>query len=304
MGSGSAIAIAVPAAIGAAAAFGAAGLLQHQASRKAPRSGPLNPKLLRDLMQMPHFRWSVLLGIGGFGLQVLALRFAPLAVVQPLLVTGVLFYLGFASLSRHEQPDRVLVLGAVMALIGLVGFLLVSRPSAGPVQFSGAAALPLGLSLVALVGACLLITPKLQHEYRVIPFAAATAVCYGVTASLVRSLLTAPSLPAMLGHWELYAVIAIAPAGFLLNQNAFQEGRLGSLALTITTVGDPVVAIGSGAAWLNESLSDSPGSTLGEVLSLMLMAAGVVLLATRAQQMSERIRQEGDPGDRGEIVSW
>jgi len=283
-------AVAVPVAVGAAASFGAAALLQHQASRQAPRSGPLNPRLLWDLVGLPHFRWSILLGVVGFALQVVALRYAPLAIVQPLLVTGVIFYLGFGSIARRRRPDAVLLSGVVLALAGLIGFLLISRPSAGTATFTSGAALPLGICLVVLVGACLLAWRKLGQEYRIVPLAGATAVCYGVTATLVRSLLATPSLSVLISRWELYAVIVVAPTGFLLNQNAFQQGRAGSLALTITTVGDPVVAIGAGAAWLSESLRGGAWVSAGEVVLLMLMAAGIVLLAERAQQMSEQLR--------------
>lgn len=285
--------VAVPVAIGAAASFGLAGFLQHQAARLAPQSEPLRPRLLIDLMKMPSFRWSIVISAVGFGLQVVALSFGPLALVQPLLVTGVLFYLGFASRSLHRAPDSLLVAGALVALGGLIGFLLVARPISGRGEFTGEAALPLGVSLVAVVAACLYTATRLPEEFRSVPIAGATAVCYGVTAGLIRSLITAPDVATLFASWQLYAVIIVAPAGFLLNQNAFQEGAIGSVAVATINVGDPVVAIGVGAAWLGEDLTTGVWNTVGEILLLMLMASGVLILATRAQQVADRMRAEG-----------
>ncbi|MGH3448686.1 MAG: DMT family transporter [Nocardioidaceae bacterium] len=285
----------VPAAIGAAACFGAAGVLQHQATQKVPVSDPLRPRLLFDLIRLQMFRSGVVLGALGFILQIVALRYGPLILVQPLLVTGVLFYLTFAAALGHHKPDTRLVAGALMALAGLSGFLLAARPSTGSANFQTGSALPLGIALVALVAVCLLISQRVPDEIRQLPLAAATAVCYGVTAGLVRSVTSMwPSQGwGIFAHWELYAVIVVGPAGFLLNQNAYQSGLLGSVALATITVGDPIVAIGIGMAWLGESIAGAGWATAAEVVSLALMAGGVLLLTNRAQQIADRMRASG-----------
>jgi hypothetical protein len=51
-------------------------------------------------------------------------------------------------------------------------------------------------------------------------------------------------------QWPLHAFIVAEPAGFLLNQNAFQESSRIAPVLAIRTVTDPLVAIGIGLAWL------------------------------------------------------
>ncbi|HET7355299.1 MAG TPA: DMT family transporter [Nocardioidaceae bacterium] len=285
--------IAVPAAIGAAAAFGSAGVLQHRATHETRPRKPLRPGLLVDLIRLAGFRSSVLLGIVGFALQVVALRFGPLIMVQPLLVTGVLFYLLLASALTRRVPDRGLMLGALTALTGLSAFLLIARPSGGGEQFSGDAALPLGVGLVIVVAACLAISTQIGSEIRSLPLAAATAVCYGVTAGLVRSLTTHGLDVNIFTEWELYAVAIVGPAGFLLNQNAYQSGMVGSLALAIITLGDPLVSIGIGVAWLGESIASDAWSVFGELLALAVLASGTVALAHRAQRVSERIQASG-----------
>src|SRR5699024_5353300 len=170
------------------------------------------------------FRIGVLLGIAGFALQVVALRFAPLILVQPLLITDVLFYLAFASMRQHHPPDRRMQGGALLALAGLTGFLIAAGPSSGHYRFDSAAVLPLGIALIALGAICLAVASRLRDEIRAIPLAVATAICYGVTAGLMRSLVApsagGPIWTSIWTQWELYAVIVVGPAGFLLNQNA------------------------------------------------------------------------------------
>jgi drug/metabolite transporter (DMT)-like permease len=281
--------VAVPAAVLAAACFGTAGVLQHRAAHKTPERKPLRPGLLADLIRMQGFQLGVLLGAAGFALQVCALAFGPLILVQPLLVTGVLFYLAVASALGHHQIDRRLTAGALTALAGLAAFLVVARPTEGQGRFQGADALPLGVLLAIVVSASLAAAARLEPQYRSLVLAVATAVCYGVTAALVRSLtsLGQHTQGDLLLDWQLWAVIVVGPAGFLLNQNAYQSGVVGSMALAVITVGDPLVSIGAGVVWLGERIHADSWSVFGEVIALTVMAVGVIMLARRAQQVAD-----------------
>lgn len=286
--------VGVPAAVGAAASFGGAGLLQHHATHLVPERQPMNAALIRDLLTLRAFRFSLVAALVGFGLQVVALHAAPLAVVQPLLVTGVMFYLGYAAVFLHRPMDTGLVAGAALAVAGLTGFLLVASPSAGSATIGGATVLPFGIGLAVLVMAALWSATRLPHRLRPLPLAVATALCYGVIAALVRSLtsISPLSLAALLQHWQLYAVVVVGPLGFLLNQNAFQEGRLGSVAVAVITVGDPLVSISLGTVWFGDTLRTGPWLVLGEVGTLAVMAGGIVLLTFRAQQVAEAVRSQ------------
>lgn len=292
--------VGVPTAVGAAASFGGAGLLQHHATHLVPERQPMNAKLIRDLLRVKAFRYSLVAAVVGFALQVVALHAAPLAVVQPLLVTGVMFYLGYAAVFLHRPMDTGLVAGAALAVAGLCGFLLVSRPSAGSATIDGSVVLPVGVGLAVLVVVALWVSLRLPHQLRPLPLAVATAVCYGVIAALVRSLtsISPATAAAVLGHWQLYAVAAVGPLGFLLNQNAFQEGRLGSVAVAAITVGDPLVSISLGIAWFGDSLRSGPWPVLGAVATLAVMAGGVVLLTFRAQAVAAEVRSRARRGRR------
>ncbi len=288
-------AAAVPIALAAAASFGAAAYLQHAAAQEVPQRGALRPRLIWDLLHNRRFRWSIELSAVAFALQVWALSIAPLAMVQPLLITQLIFYLLLVSIRMHHSPDSGLLLGAGIAAAGIIGFLLVSRPAPTPAhaRIGGLAAVVCGVILTAVVVSALLVATRLRKEWRAVPLAAACAVCYGVTAALVRSL-TSAGWPGLFSRWELWAVVVVAPIGFLLNQNAFQNGILGSVAVATITVGDPVVSVAAGAVWLGETLAVGPGWTTGQVLSLLAVITGILLLAHRAQRVVDRAQQEPD----------
>jgi hypothetical protein len=81
-------------------------------------------------------------------------------------------------------------------------------------------------------------------------------------------------------------VLVIGPAGFLLNQNAYQSDRSMAPALAVITVTDPLVGIGVGVLWLEENLQTGVGPVIGQVLGLGTLAVGVWLLAHGAPQLA------------------
>ncbi|HEY8454424.1 MAG TPA: DMT family transporter [Actinopolymorphaceae bacterium] len=288
------VALAVPLALAAAASFGGAAALQQRAARRAPEAPLASVRLLRDQLRQEGFVASLWLAGLGFILQALALAFGPLTLVQPLLITGTLFYIGFTCRMYRRPPDLGLVLAALLALGGLSAFILIARPTSGGANFDTDGALPLALGLVAVVGICLVLATRLTGDSRVLPLAVATAVCYGVAAGLLRSLAAdfTGDLSALTERWQLYALAIVGVTGFMLNQHAYQKGLLGTLAVTTITVGDPAVSIGVGIAWLGESIRGGPGATAGEVLSLLAVAAGILLVSTRSQQIEHRLRRD------------
>jgi drug/metabolite transporter (DMT)-like permease len=288
------VAISVPLAVCAAASFGAAAALQQRAARRVPEARLTSTRLLRDLLRQQGFVSSIGLAAMGFVLQGMALAFGPLTLVQPLLITGTLFFIGFACYLSRRPVDVILVLAASLALAGLTAFILVARPETGAAHFDTDGALPFAAGLAGIVALCLVLATKLRGDARVLPLAVATAVCYGVSAGLLRSLASEfnGDLFALAGKWQLYALAVVGVAGFALNQQAYQKGLLGTLAVATITVGDPAVSIGVGIAWLGESIRGGPLATVGEVVSLLVVAAGILLIHLRSQRITHRLLEQ------------
>ncbi|GAA2353854.1 DMT family transporter [Saccharopolyspora halophila] len=285
---GTVLTIAVPAAVLGAASFGLASAIQHRVTKQVPQVRTFSPRILWDLVRKPIWVLSIGTVVIGLSLQVVALAFGPLVLVQPLLVTSVLFGAAFAAWLARRPMDWVLALGGLACAGGLAAFLMLARPSGHGSQFTGAPVLPLSLLLGLLVLLSLLAARWLRGELVAVALAAATGIFYGVTAGLIRVVagyFRTGGLLEPFTHWSLYVVCAIGPIGFLLSQQTFQRGRLMSPALAVITTVDPLVSAAIGVSWLGEQIRSSPGVLLGETIAAVAIVGGIVLLARRSEQL-------------------
>ena len=273
--------IAVPAAVGGAAFFGLTSALQHRATQQVRQRDALQPGLLVDLAQQRVWLLSLVANAFGVILQWVALTTGPLVLVQPLLVTGLLFGVLFSG-----SFDRVVLLGAGLCVAGLAVFLLMARPTGDTDEMTLGAVLPLAIGLAAILAICLAVAAHRPGNTRALALAVAAGVLYGVSAGLAK--LAAEELSqgilALLTHWPIYAVAVCGPLGFLLSQNAFQAERALAPALAVITILDPLVAIGIGILWLGEELQTGVGPIIGQILALATLCGGVFVLSRRAPQ--------------------
>lgn len=301
--------IAVPAAVAGAASFGLASAVQQRATKQVPTSGTLNPRLLLELIRQPMWVLGIVTVIVGLSLQLVALAFGPLVLVQPLLVTGVLFGAVFSALLARRSVDRLVVLGALGCVAGLSAFLVLARPTGATTQHAdGWALVPLAIGLGVIVLGCLAVAARCSGAVQVAALAAATGVLYGLTAGLMKVVtgqFRANGFIEPFEHPLLYVVCAVGPMGFLLSQNTFQQGTLIAPALAIITIVDPLVGVAIGVSWLGEQVDSSPAVLAGQVISAVVLIGSVVLLtyrSTRLRQQNEQATHRGTGSSRQ--VAW
>ena len=168
--------------------------------------------------------------------------------------------------------------------VGVVGFLAVARPTGGQPDDSLSTFIPLAVGYGVLLAGCLAVA-RASPRLRPLALALATGVSYGTTAFLIKLVTAeADTLPHLFGTWPLYAVAIVAPLGFLLNQNAYQQGSIVAPVLAIITSSDPLWAILLAGLLLDEKLSDTPAAIVGETVALALMTAGVIVIARHSPQ--------------------
>jgi drug/metabolite transporter (DMT)-like permease len=296
--------VAVPAAVAGAASFGLASAIQQRATKEVPTTGTLNPRLILELVQRPVW----VLGIGtvvvGLSLQLVALAFGPLVLVQPLLVTGVLFGAVFAALLARRRVDRLVVLGSLGCVAGLSGFLVLAQPTGASTQLAhdGWSLLPLAITLGVLVVGCLAVAARFSGPVQVAALAAATGVLYGLTAGLMKVVtgqFRSGGFVEPFMHPVLYVVCVVGPMGFLLSQNTFQKGTLIAPALAIITIVDPLVGVAIGVSWLGEQVASSPAVLAGQMISVVVVIGSIALLAHRGTQLRREIEQSTQGNDSG-----
>ena len=279
--------IAIPGAVGAAACFGITAVLQHRATQRTPTRHAMNPRLVIDLLRQPMWVAAIFLNILGTLLQVLALRFGPLIMVQPLLVTGLLFSVVIGSIAAGRRPDRVLLGGAFCCIAGLAMFLLIARPGSGSETLELSDMLPLVIALSCVLALCLAVSSRGHGQVPALALGVAAGVLYGVTAGFIKVVTheASQSLFSPLSGWTLYALLIIGPLGFLLNQNAYQVAAAASPVLAVITIVDPIVGIIVGRLWLGEHVNLGLAALAGQIVALAVMAAGIGLLAHRAPHL-------------------
>jgi hypothetical protein len=284
--------IPVAAAVGASLAFGVSAVAEQRGTKRVPDRPTLSPRLLTDLARQRLWLVGIAANLAGFALQIVALNFGELALVQPILVCDLIFAVVItAFLWRRWDP---VVFAAVVACAGgIAGFLVIGRPSGGRSYVSFPSVLPLAVGLAVVVGGCLAVA-RANPQARSLALALACGIDYGAAAFCVKLLTSNFSGGAadVFTHWPVYGLAVTGPLGFLLNQDAFQQGALISPVLAIITSCDPLVSVALAHFWLHERLNSSPAGIAGVIVSLLLMVAGVIVLAWHAPVVVRR-RTEG-----------
>ncbi len=235
--------------------------------------------LIGHLVRRPLWLLGNLADVAGFALQFLALRTGSLALVQPLLVSGLIFALVADALLDGRRLTREEWRWTVMTGAGLGLFLAVSRPGRGFPHGTTVGWLVLGVATLAAVGS-LVVAARALPRWRALCLGSATGLLFGVVAALTESSahLLDHGVVRALGHWQPYALAVCAVLGLMLSQSAFQAGDL-KWSLPALTVVEPLVAILIGQLLFAEHISFAGLAPVGEVLALGLMVAGVVGLS-------------------------
>lgn len=267
-------------ALGAAVLFGVSSVLQQAAARSERDVPLLGLSVVRRLVRRPRWLAAVLLSAASFVVQAIALAFGPLALVQPIAATDLLFALIFLAVRRHAGPRLVDWLASLMVVGGIAAFLGLSPPAAGRLEPSladWAVVLAIGTGAVTILVAMAL---RLAGIMRTAMLAGAGAVVWALVDSLTKAvvgLVGAHGVAALL-HWEPYALLVAGLSGITLGQGAYRSGSL-LVSLPIIDSVEPVGAVAIGAAAFGEHIGGSPILMALQVLMGFVAVAGIVTLA-------------------------
>lgn len=288
-------------ALGAALLFAVGSVVQQRSASEAPPNFSLSLRLLLWLVRKPLWLVGVGTAIVGNVLSGSALALGSVALVQPLLVTRLLFALPLAAaLVRQRIPNRDL-LGAAAAAIGLGTFVVAGHPQ--QLAQASPSALTWGLaigSLGALTIVLVVIAKSLRPARQAPVLGVGAGLLFGLQAGLMQTAVhhfTDGGVSGVLLTWSTYAVIVTAVAATLLAQSAYEMAPLTSSYPALAAV-EPLAGIGIGVGVLSGSLRMSAGYLAAEVVGLAVMTVGTVLLAnsslvTGQEDVMERKQKEG-----------
>jgi drug/metabolite transporter (DMT)-like permease len=246
-------------ALVAAASFALAATLWQRASMDegvAPGDSKGMLKLLTNGV------W--LLGLGaqilGVALQAAALDRGRVAIIQPLLVTSIVWALPLGYFITNQTITRRHISGAAIIVVGLAVFGNVGDPAGGVDNAPGSDWIVALLVLGAICVALMILGRGGDMGRKAAVIGATAGILYGISATLMKPVVESwhdSGLAAMLGGWEFWVMATAGLVGFYLQQVSLATGRLVTSVATVSVV-NPVVSVTLGALVLQERLDATP----------------------------------------------
>ena len=272
-------------ALASALTYATAGVLQHRVARQAPtqRGRPL--ELLAYLITRPVWVAGIVLDTAGVVLHAVALWAGQLAVVQPLLVSGLLFALPVSVLLEGRRPSFTEWCWALVLVTALAGFLLVSSPSVDRLPRTDGRLLLFGLIGTVLTAAVVGVATRSAATGRAALLGIAGGLANGLTAALLKEVIhlgTAGRPLDVARSWTLYLLLLVGAGSLAITQQAFQSGPLAASLPNLTMV-PPVLAVVLGVLVFHETLRHGPAQLVGEITAFVVMSVAAVQLARRQE---------------------
>ncbi|MBH0776278.1 DMT family transporter [Nocardia bovistercoris] len=268
---------AVVCALLAAALFAVAAVAQHRAAATVPEGVGFVGALVRD----PRWLAGIAGDVGGYAMQVAALALGSVLLVQPLLVSALIFALPLSARLNGRRIDAGTWATAGALTVALAVFLIVGDPSEGVATAPFAEwAVPLGALLAGLAAVVAVGARSADPTRRALLFGVAGGSLFGLAAALTTGVtdLFGRGVGAALGSWQLWALVASGVAGLYLQQRAYQVGPL-TASLPAVTIAEPLAAALIGTTVLDERLRTGPLGLAVVAVSVIVMCATTIRLS-------------------------
>jgi drug/metabolite transporter (DMT)-like permease len=241
----------------------------------------------RSFLRLARQTWWLLGSVallGGYVCQAVALDHGRLAVIQPLLVTTIVFALPLGHFLTDQSVNRVEVLAAVLIVAGLTVFTVVGDAAAGNNTAPGWQ-WAIAITVVSAVAGGLLLTGgRASPASKAGLYGACAGLLFGLSAALWKpsgAILDVDGLGGMLSSWEFWIFAAAGVLAFLVQQVSLATGQLAP-SVAMTAVVNPLVCIAIGTIVLDERLAPPTWHKLVAYagLGLALLAAAAITRAT------------------------
>jgi drug/metabolite transporter (DMT)-like permease len=261
---------------------------QHVASIGNPKKST-GWRFVVYLVKNPLWLLGWIAVAGAFVFQALALNAGQLSVVQPLLVTELVFVLVLRRVWLRQSIRGVTWWAAAMTCVSLGVFLGAAEPQGGH-------AVPTSHAWVGAVGTTVgaaavltLLGMRGAPARRAALLASATAAMWALVATFIKAFtdtLSQFGVAGMFLHWPVYALAAAGLATEILQQTTLHVGPL-SVSQPLLVIVDPIVSIGLSVWIFGEYFTeDALRLTLGSVALVAMCVSVVVLTRTAPATMS------------------
>jgi drug/metabolite transporter (DMT)-like permease len=264
-----------------AAVFLAVGIVVRQrATMDVPQEHGVSSVMFLTLLRRPLWWAGTGAAVAGYVFQALALGRGSLLLVQPILVSALLFALPLSARLAHRRVTRGEWAWAVVLTVALGVFVVLARAKPGDYQASLPTSAMVAVVCTVAVGVCVAVAVRTMGWKRAVLLAVAVGVLFGVVAVLTKLfmyVLIHEGVHALLTTPVPYLLVVIAVCATFLQQSAFHAGSLQTSVPTMLVL-EPVIAVVLGAVVLGEHMDVSHLDALLITVSTAAMAAATIAL--------------------------
>ena len=287
--------LAVTLALLSAATFAISSSVQHQAAEKAPASAHSVFALLAYLIRRPPWLVGQVLATCAFVLHASALNAGPIAVVQPIVVSGIVWAVPARAAISRRMPSLTELRAVMVTASGLAVFLVASDPTAGTPASLGSGTVTLAAVGVLVALGANVAAGRVRGDPRRKAFflGVVGGVLFGLVAGFMKLALQELNdggLDAMLTAWPTYALVLAGTAGVLTNQRAYRTAGL-SASMPALNIVNGLTSLAFGFTVFHEVPRHSPLFLLIEAGALACMAVGLWMLV----RFEEAHQQQAEP---------
>jgi hypothetical protein len=281
--------VAILFALACAGTFAVSTSVQHHATTGAPPASEGLVRLLAFLVRRPLWLLGQFLATCAFALHALALHEGQLAVVQPIVVSGIVWAVPARAAMSRRWPSIEEVRAVSLTALGLAVFLVASNPSEGEPTDVGLVPLALAAIFVSVAVLANLVAGMIQdHPRRRAFFLGVTAgVLFGMVAAFLKmslQLFNEHGVGGVVTDWPPYALLAAGVGGVLTNQRAYQTAGL-SASMPVLNIANVVTALTFGLLVFQEIPRHTPVLLLVEVVALGCIAVGLLLVVRVEEEL-------------------
>lgn len=255
--------------------------------------------VMRTAMTSPLWWIGTASAVIAYGLQLIALGFGTLLIVQPILVLSLMFTLPLAAWYQGRRMSSEELIWCSLLTISVGVILVFGRPTGGitsPPLDRWLPSFALGLAAMVSFG---VLAQRIRTQ-RALLLGVVCGILYGFVAVLSKAVvdtLMESGISGLLTSWPFYTLIIAAGSGTVLQQYSFHAGPL-KHSLPAMKIIEPLIAFTLGYAVLSEQFQVHTffGWTV-MVFAVATMVFATIVLSQKPMSTLPRVRGSSEPHD-------
>ena len=255
--------------------------------------------VMRTAMTSPLWWIGTASAVIAYGLQLIALGFGTLLIVQPILVLSLIFTLPLAAWYQGRRMSSEELIWCSLLTISVGVILVFGRPTGGitsPPLDRWLPSFALGLAAMVSFG---VLAQRIRTQ-RALLLGVVCGILYGFVAVLSKAVvdtLMESGISGLLTSWPFYTLIIAAGSGTVLQQYSFHAGPL-KHSLPAMKIIEPLIAFTLGYAVLSEQFQVHTffGWTV-MVFAVATMVFATIVLSQKPMSTLPRVRVSSEPHD-------